>query len=222
MSFYTIDSLTFSFVKECKLFQNISIEIKENQHIGLIGPNGCGKTTLVKLMLGILKAQEGAIYLEGMNINDISLSKVGKNVGYVFQNPDKQLFCPTVWEQMNFSYKFGGNANKDGIKDKINYYMEIFDLIKYRDSSPLELSRGEKQRLALASVLARDVKFLILDEPTTGLDILRKKQLEKCLMTLKEEGKGYMIISHESKFLIDYVDKLLTLSQKELKSIEEI
>ncbi|MDD4834088.1 MAG: ABC transporter ATP-binding protein [Lutispora sp.] len=218
MSFYTIDSLTFSFAKECKLFQNISIEIEENQHIGLIGPNGCGKTTLVKLMLGILKAKEGAIYLEGKNINDISLSKVGKTVGYVFQNPDKQLFCPTVWEQMNFSYKFGGNADQGGINDKIHYYLEVFDLMKYRDSSPLELSRGEKQRLALASVLARDVKFLILDEPTTGLDILRKKQLEKCLMTLKEEGKGYMIISHEGKFLTSFVDKLLTLGPKGVES----
>jgi len=211
VSFYTIDSLTFSYNKADALIGNISFNIEENQHIGLIGSNGCGKTTLVKLMLGILKPKVGEIYLEGSNIRGISLSSVGEKVGFVFQNPDKQLFCPTVWEQMSFSYKYGSRNSKDGINSNINYYLEAFDLIKYKNSSTLELSRGEKQRLALASVLSRNVKFIILDEPTTGLDILRRKQLEKCLLSLKEEDKGYMIISHEAEFLTKYVDKILRL-----------
>jgi len=193
------------------LIKNISFSIGEKQHIGLIGPNGCGKTTLVKLMLGILKPQEGEIYLEGNNIRNISLSDIGEKVGFVFQNPDKQLFCPTVWEQMSFSYKYGSKNSRAGADNDINYYLEAFDLIKYKNSSPLELSKGEKQRLALASVLSRNVKFIILDEPTTGLDILRKEQLGKCLLSLKEEGKGYMIISHEAEFLAEYADKILRL-----------
>ena len=211
MSFYTINSLTFSYAKTDKLFQNISYDIDVNQHIGLVGPNGCGKTTLIKLMLGILRPRGGEIYLEGSNIKDISLSDVGKKVGYVFQNPDKQLFCPTVLEQMRFSFIYGSGESEEVTDDKINYYLKTFDLIQYRNLSPIKLSRGEKQRLALASVLSRNVKFLILDEPSTGLDILRKKELENCLMTLKQEGKGYMIISHEAKFLDKYVDQLLRL-----------
>jgi energy-coupling factor transport system ATP-binding protein len=193
------------------LFQKVSFNIEESQHIGLVGPNGCGKTTLVKLMLGILKSQKGEILLEGNNVNNISLSEVGKRVGFVFQNPDKQLFCPTVWDQMCFSYMYRSKAPGTAPNSKLNHYLEVFDLIKYKNSSPLELSRGEKQRLALASVLSRDVRFLILDEPTTGLDILRKRQLESCLISLKEEGIGYMIISHEVKFLTKYVDKLIRL-----------
>lgn len=210
MSFYTIDSLSFSYTGKDNLFQNINFEIEESQHIGLIGANGCGKTTLVKLMLGVLKPRGGEICLEGTNIKNISLSDVGKKVGYVFQNPDKQLFCPTVLEQMRFSLMYGGMSLKKA-DDKVDYYMEAFELTQYRNSSPMKLSRGEKQRLALASVLSRDVKFLILDEPSTGLDILRKKQLEDCLTALKREGKGYMIISHEAKFLDRYVDRLLRL-----------
>lgn len=211
MSFYTVDSLTFSYNKADALIRNISFSIEENQRIGLIGPNGCGKTTLVKLMLGILKPEAGEIYLEGKNIKSFSLSGIGEKVGFVFQNPDKQLFCPTVWEQMSFSYKYGSKNSGDGMDNNINYYLEAFDLIKYKNSPPYKLSRGEKQRLALASVLSRHVKFIILDEPTTGLDILRKKQLEKCLMSLKEEGKGYMIISHEAGFLAEYADRTLRL-----------
>lgn len=211
MSFYTADSLTFSYTNRGSLFKNVSFKIEENQRIGLIGPNGCGKTTLAKLLLGILKPHGGEIYLEGNNIKDISLSCVGKKVGFVFQNPDKQLFCPTVLEQMNFGCKYGSKDLKKLTKERTDYYLEAFDLLQYKNSSPLELSRGEKQRLALASVLSRDVKFLILDEPTTGLDILRRRQLEECLMSLNKEGKGYLIISHEEEFLNKYSDKLMRL-----------
>lgn len=214
MSFYTIDSLTFSYNHRNNLLENLSLLIEENQHIGLIGPNGCGKTTLAKLMLGILSPTGGKIFLEGTDIRNLSLSNIGGKVGYVFQNPDKQLFCPTVWEQMTFSYKYGSQSFQENIEDKINYYLELFDLAKHKNASPMALSRGEKQRLALASVLSRDVKFLILDEPTTGLDLLRKKQLEKCLVTLRDEGKGYMIISHEGDFLDKHIGRLLTLSPK--------
>jgi len=214
MSFYTIDSLTFSYNYRNNLFENLSLLIEENQHIGLIGPNGCGKTTLAKLMLGILSPAGGKIFLEGTDIRNLSLSNIGGKVGYVFQNPDKQLFCPTTWEQMTFSFKYGNHSYQENIEDKINYYLELLDLAKHKNTPPMALSRGEKQRLALASVLSRDVKFLILDEPTTGLDLLRKKQLEKCLVTLRDEGKGYMIISHEGDFLDKHIDRLLTLSPK--------
>lgn len=211
MSFYSIDSLNFSYTRKDNLLQNISFDIKENQYIGLVGPNGCGKTTLVKLMLGILKPDSGVIKLEGTDLRSISLAKIGKKVGYVFQDPEKQLFCPTVLEQMSFSFQFENDYSKDEIDSNINYYLEAFNLTKYKNSSPIELSRGEKQRLALASVLARHVRFLIFDEPTAGLDILHKKQLEKQLLSLKKENIGYLIISHEEKFLLKYTDKLLKL-----------
>jgi len=219
MSFYIIDSLAFSYNKNTSLLKNISFVVEKNQHIGLIGENGCGKTTLIKLMLGILKPQKGTILLEGQNVRDIPLSQIGCKIGYVFQNPEKQLFCPTVWEQMSFSFIYGNEIDNQDMEDRINYYLDLFELEKYKNDSPMKLSRGEKQRLALASVLSRNVDYLIMDEPTIGLDILRKKQLEKCLLTLKSEKKGFMIISHEPNFLEKYVDKLLILSSKGVEVI---
>lgn len=207
MSFYTVNSVTFSYPGKDSLFRNLSLRLEENEHIGLTGPNGCGKTTLAKLLLGILKPFCGEIYLEGKNLRNISLSLTGKKVGFVFQNPDKQLFCPTVWEQMNFSTVYGA----EDCSCKAAYYLEVFGLSKYKNTSPLELSRGEKQRLALASALSRNVKFIIFDEPTTGLDILRRKQLDECLGFLREEGRGYMIISHEAEFLGKCTERLLRL-----------
>lgn len=211
MSFYTVDSLTFSYAKRNRLFQNVSFNIEENQHIGLIGPNGCGKTTLIKLMLGILRPQEGEISLQGKNIRNLSLAEIGKEIGFVFQNPDKQLFCPTVSEQIGFSYNYAAKASQVDSDKRLEHYLEVFDLVKHKDSSPMELSHGEKQRVALASALSRDVKFLILDEPATGLDILHKSQLAECLLSLKEEGRGYLIIGHEAKYLAKYVDNIFVL-----------
>ena len=219
MSFYTVDSLTFSYVKRDRLFHKISFNIEENQHIGLIGPNGCGKTTLVKLMLGILRPQEGEIYLRGKNIRELSLAYIGKEIGFVFQNPDKQLFCSTVSEQIGFSFKYGDKASEADADKQIEHYLEVFDLVKHKDASPMELSHGEKQRVALASALSRDVSFLILDEPTTGVDILRKSQLAECLLSLKAEGKGYLIIGHEAKYLTKYVDKIFVLGPEGVEII---
>lgn len=221
MSFYTIDSVTFSYTKADILFKNISLNIKENQQIGLLGPNGCGKTTLAKLMLGILKPKKGEIYLEGKNIQSIPLSDIGKKVGFLFQNPDKQLFCPTVREQMNFSLKSRREIIKPQAEKRIKHYLETFDLCKNLNTPPFKLSRGEKQRLALATILLRDVKFLILDEPTTGLDMLRIEQLGKYLISLKNEGKGYIIISHDVNFLKKHVDKLLVLGQKGVEFLDK-
>lgn len=211
MSFYTVDSLTFFYPKGNRLFHDLSFSIEKNEHIGLIGPNGCGKTTLARLMLGLLKPLKGELKLEGRNIKGMSLSDVGKEIGYVFQNPDKQLFCPTVSEQIGFSLKYAKKASGTTPEAIIEHYLRTFDLMEYKDASPLKLSRGEKQRVALASVLSRDVKFLILDEPASGLDMLRKRRLEECLFSMRQEGRGYMIIGHEAKHISRYVDRIFFL-----------
>lgn len=219
MSFYTMDSVSFSYSKTDKLLNNISFNIEKNENIGLIGPNGCGKTTLAKIMMRILKVQSGEVHLQGKNLKQLSLSDIGKRVGYVFQNPEVQLFCPTVKEQMYFSFRYNKDFEDNQIDEKIEHLLNLFELAEHVGHNPLNLSIGEKQRLALASVLAREVEFLILDEPTTSLDILRIKQLEKYLSIIRQKGVGYLIISHDRVFLNKHVDKLLTLKPEGVEFI---
>ena len=219
MAFYTTDSLTFSYPRSETIIENINLNVEKHQRLGLIGPNGCGKTTLFKLLMGILKPYKGEICIEGNNIKNMSLGEIGGKVGFIFQNPNRQLFAPTVLEQMTFSYKFGNNTIEDETEEAANYYLRLFDLYDYREYSPFNLSLGQKQRLAIASVLMRDVDFLIMDEPNTALDILRLKNLEQCLKSLKDEGKGYIIISHNKKFLSKQVDGLLGFKGKGVEFI---
>ena len=214
ISFYTINSMTFSYPKSETVLENINLSIDKNQHIGLIGPNGSGKTTLVKLMMGILKPKIGQVFLNDKNISEISLSEIGKNVGFVFQNPEKQLFAPTVLEQIGFSYRFNNILTEAEIREKTDYYLDLFGLIDYKKEFPFNLSLGQKQRLALASILSRDANFLILDEPGTGLDVFHLNKLNKCLQTLRSENKGFLIISHDKDFLTKNVDKLLCIKDK--------
>ena len=219
MSFYTINSLTFSYPKSETILKNVDINIGKSQHIGLIGPNGCGKTTLVKLMIGVLKPCSGQIQLKGHNISGMPLSEIGKNVGFVFQNPEKQLFAPTVLEQMLFNYRFEKNVKEAETNIKIDYYLDMFGLINFKNHIPFNLSLGQKQRLALASILSRDADFLIMDEPGTGLDIFHLKSLSGCLTSLRNENKGYLIISHDKDFLMENVDKLLCIKNKGVELI---
>lgn len=170
-------------------------------------------------MLGIIKPLEGKLCLENKDIRNMSLADIGKRIGYVFQNPEKQLFCPTVREQVEFSFNYGSGAISSEADKRVEYYLKAFDLMQYKDASPVELSHGEKQRTALAAALAREVSFLILDEPTTGLDVLRKNQLAECILSLKAEGRGYMITGHEARHLERYVDRLLIFGPEGVENI---
>lgn len=213
-SFYSIDSLTFFYPKSDIVLENINLSIGENEYIGLIGPNGSGKTTFTKLLMGILKPCKGQISLKDKNITDMTLCEIGKNVGFVFQNPEKQLFAPTVEEQISFYYKLEKEYDEKEIKEKVEYYLDLFGLTPYKNDFPFNLSTGQKQRLALASILSRNVDFLIMDEPGTGLDIYHLKKLSQSLSSLREENKGYLIISHDKKFLSRHVNKLLSIKDK--------
>lgn len=215
MSFYQIKSMSFSYPKSKMLFKEVSLRIDKDETIGFIGPNGSGKTTMAKLMMGILKPTCGEILLEGQVVSRMSLARIGKIVGFVFQNPDKQLFAPTVWEQVAFGLRLeNAKGRSSELEEKVNYWLDFFELSDFKDHFPFYLSRGQKQRLVLAQVLARGADFFFMDEPTTGLDMLRLKRLDECLEAIRKSGKGYIIISHDKNFLKRHTKRLIHFAEK--------
>jgi len=177
------------------------------------GKNGCGKTTLTKLLAGILRPSSGNVTIDSIDTSSMGLFDFGRRVGYVFQNPNRQLFCDTVYNEVAFGLR-NMKMEEEQTTEKVSYYLGYFDLMQYGDLYPGKLSMGEKQRLALAAVLALGTDYLVLDEPTTGLDARRSGELGLLLSELRDQfGCGIVLVSHEAGFIARYADRELVMTR---------
>jgi len=197
---------------DTSLFNDLSFSLYAGEITALVGGNGAGKTTLGKLLTGILTPQKGRVLLEEADGRSLSLAQKGSRIGYCFQNPANQLFTQSVEEEVSFGFKYGISKGVDGRAQAENM-LSLFELDSLRESFPLNLSWGEKRRLVLAAVLALEPAYLILDEPTTGLDAVRMEVLSSTLESLRERGIGILVISHNKGFVQGIADRVLSLQE---------
>ncbi len=193
-----VSNLHFSYKKDSVVLDNASYTFRGGNAYILSGKNGAGKTTLSMLMTGLLKAKRGAIRFDGLDISRMNAAQIASRIGYLFQNTDMQLFGNTVFEELAFPYILT-NSFDGVIEQKILGILERFNLISLKDSFPLLLSGGEKQRLALSTVLIRKTDFLILDEPTTSLDKEGKAFLIEVINSYMRDGGGVIVITHDDE-----------------------
>lgn len=207
-----IKNLTFSYGKKEPVILEAFSAIFEKQRItALTGPNGVGKTTLGKLIMGILTPKEGNILLDGEDMKTWTLAQRGRRIGYVMQNPARQIFSPTVREEMALGLSNMG-LSEEQIEEKSREFLRLFDLEGYEEAFPFHLSYGEKQRLVLAAVLSMEPSCLLLDEPSSGLDRRRRERLGTYLETIrKEQGCGIILISHDEDFVDQYAQRRVCL-----------
>lgn len=218
MPFLELRQVTFSYPgKSNPAVIGIDLSLERDGRTAIVGPNGSGKTTLTRLMIGILQPSGGEIYLEGCPLAGYSLAEIGSRIGYVFQNPDLQLFCSTVAEEVGFGLTNRGYDSQT-VAEKVDFYLDYFELAAYRNVFPMYLSQGEKQRLAIAAVLANEPEFLILDEPTIGLDAYRKRLLEDYLHKVARLGRGMLLVSHDVSFVNRMADRVVTMKNGCLES----
>lgn len=194
---------------------NISLKINKHEVTTILGPNGSGKTTLGKLIIGILKPISGQVYITNQDVSEMTLAQVGLKIGYLFQNPEKHFFSNTVEDELGFVPRLKG-LNDDFLENRIKELLRLFQLEHLRKSSPLLLSQGEKQRLAIATILINQPEYLILDEPTTGLDVERKKVLIDLLKELRKNGIGMTIISHDHSFIEQLSQRVIKIHRGEI------
>ncbi len=192
--------------------QDLDLQCSLDEWVAVMGPNGSGKSTMVKLVMGVLRPWSGQIEIGGEPSSSLSLGQIGKRIGYVFQEPERQLFTGSVWEELEFVWTLQGEVG-EAQHEKVRRSLEDFDLVHVRDSFPHTLSRGEKQRLALAAVMINEPPFLVLDEPTTGLDRIRRQQLSHKLHRLRGQGIGAMIVTHDRKFAEEHTTRMIAMDR---------
>jgi len=147
-----------------------------------------------------------------LDASKLRLSERGAKIGYAFQNPDRQIFAASVFEEITFPLEIKGMSQNES-KKTAEALLNKFDLFNQKDQIPMRLSRGEKQRLVLASILAQEPGYLILDEPSTGLDRDRRQLLYALLKKLANEGIGMAVITHDQEFIKEHAERIITMSE---------
>lgn len=208
-AFIELEQVSFAWPQGREVLKGVDLALDRRDTLALMGSNGSGKTTLGKVIMGMLTPTAGTVRLEGRPIQDYPLARRGRRIGYVFQNPERQLFAATVADEIGFALKYRGLA-PETIQERVAELLALMELDRYARTFPYNLSHGEKQRLALAAVLALEPEFIILDEPSTGLDWARKRRLATVLARVRRQV-GYIIISHDGGFCRELCDAALTL-----------
>lgn len=206
-----VNDVEFTYNSGTKALKNINLNIYKGELLGIMGQNGAGKTTLIRTLNGLIKPNKGEIFIQGENINNKSIAQVSKNVGIIFQNPEHQLFANSVKEEIEFSLK-SFDMTKEEKQQKVEQVLEEFDFKKYEDRSPLNLSGGEKKKLALASIISRDPEILIFDEPTLGQDAKEIRFFIDLIQNERQKGKTIIIITHNVEFTLNFIPRTLLMT----------
>jgi len=196
--------------------EDINLEIHKGDLLSIIGLNGSGKSTLAKLLIGLLKPSKGEIKVFNQPLNKESLTEIRRKVGFLFQNPDYQIFASTLEEEVGFSLKLRGESN-EVIDQKIDECLKFVGLLDYKKLHPQRLSRGQRQLLALASILVSDPEFIIADEPTSGLDENQGYMIMDKLFDLSRSGKTILLITHDLTMAEIYSNRLVALHNHRLE-----
>lgn len=190
--------------------QDINLTIKDGEFVAIIGQNGSGKTTLVKHFNGLLKPTKGQVLVDGIDTKNEKISTLAKKVGYVFQNPDHQIFAETVREEIEFGPKNLGLPNEE-IKKIVEEVSKKVGLYEYLNEPPISLGKGQRQRLAVASILAMRPSILVVDEPTTGQDWKECLAIMDLLKELNNEGKTIIIVTHNMRLVSLYAKRTIVM-----------
>ncbi len=193
MSLLSLNNLTV-ILKEQIILNKISFSLSSGEKVFILGPNGAGKTTLIETIMGFVPFQKGQIKFKGKVVaNEKDFQELRKNVGYVFQNPDDQLFSPTVEEELAFGpLNLGWDRKR--IKEKVSEILAFFNIEHLRHKNTYELSGGEKRIVSIACVLTMEPELLIMDEPSNGLD---EKNFRILVEFLKNTDKSVIVVTHD-------------------------
>lgn len=210
-----VQAVTHTYSEGPPAVSDVSLTIRSGEFLALLGKNGSGKTTLAKHLGGLLTPTQGHVLLRGQELSEVPLHQFAQEVSYVFQNPDHQLFADTVEAEVAFGPRNIG-LDTGEVRTRVDEALEAVGLQSFRDHDPFLLGRGERQRLAVAALLALRPRVLILDEPTTGLDYPEQRQMMELLKRFHQEGRTILIITHVPWVAAEYAERALLMADGQL------
>ena len=203
-----ISNLTYEYPDGYKALNEISFDLEEGDSLGILGPNGAGKTTLILHLNGILGEMDGSIKLNNVEFVEDNLAEIRKTVGVVFQDPDDQLFMPTVLEDVMFGPKNFG-FSEEASKENAEEALKMVGMNDYQEKAPHHLSFGQKRKVAIASVLASKPQLLVLDEPSSNLDPSSRRELIDILLSLEI---SIVLVTHDLPMALEICPKSIVVN----------
>ncbi len=217
MNVFELENVSFAY-RGVTALDRVSLAVPAGRRLALLGANGCGKSTLLRILDGLYFPDSGTVRYHGAPLTEVDFEHDSfahafrKRVGLVFQNPDVQLFCPTVFDEVAFGPLQLGWP-KERIKEMVGEALEYFEIAELHDRAPHRLSGGEKKRVALASVLIMNPEVILLDEPTAALDPRSQGQIVQLMKSWESLGKTLIIATHDLHLLEEIADDCVVLDK---------
>lgn len=205
-----VEGLAHVYPDGTEAIKGLDLEVKEGEFIGIIGQNGSGKTTLVKHFNGLLRPTRGRVTVYGMDTRQSTPDRLSQTVGYCFQNPDNQIFCNTVREEIAFGPRNLGVLGRE-LEERVSEAAARVEIDRHLGADPYSLSLGERLRVAVASILAMRPRVLIVDEPTTGQDYRRGNEIMGLIAELNRTGTTVIVITHDMQLCAEWVDRVIVV-----------
>jgi energy-coupling factor transport system ATP-binding protein len=210
-----VKNVSYSYIQGAEALRNISLTVCEGELVAILGRNGSGKTTLVRHLIGLIKPEEGKIFVDGKDVARTPTYELAQDVGFCFQNPNHQIVTFKVRDEVIFGLR-AHNIPASEYEERIREALEIVDMLDYIDAEVFDLGKGQKQRLALASVLALKPRILIIDEPTTGQDPQMVEGIFSIIKNLNEMGTTVLMITHQMEYAANYAHRAIVLKSGEV------
>ena len=207
-----LDHVSFAYPEQGPSVNDVSFRVEDGEFVAILGANGAGKTTTVRLIDGLIRPTAGKVEINGTDTATSSVSERARKVGFLFQNPDRQICKNTVREEILFGLRtVRGEEGEEALQARCDEVLKDFGFSG--DEEPFSLSRGQRQRVALASILAVEPEILILDEPTTGLDYFECCHIMDRIRRMNEENRVTVImVCHDMEVVLDYAQRALVMA----------
>ena len=215
--YLSVNNLSFEYPDGFKALENINLSLSKGERLAVLGPNGAGKTTLILHLNGILGDLNGQITLNNNSFSEENISKIRKSVGLVFQDPDDQLFMPTVLEDVMFGPKNFGFSD-ELVKKNSMKALEQVKMLQFKDKPPHHLSFGQKRKVAIASVLASEPELLVLDEPSSNLDPASRREL---IDILKNLDVSIILVTHDLPMALEICNRSVILNNGKITANDD-